>query len=91
MKPIEMPAPSDAAGPTTNVSPVSCVAEAVAEISAGARTDPPVEPAGRGCMWASTNPRRSLKEASPIPSPWAMQGRAGHGLDMDGSSGLEWS
>ena len=48
MKPMEMPAPSDAASPTTKVVQVSCVAKAVAKIGASVETDPSISPASPG-------------------------------------------
>jgi hypothetical protein len=48
VKPIEMPAPTEAASPTRNVVQVSCVAKAVAKIGASVDTEPSISPASPG-------------------------------------------
>ena len=49
VKPIEMPAPIEAASPTRKVWNVSCVANAAAKIGASVDTDPSISPASPGC------------------------------------------
>ena len=49
VNPIEMPAPTEAASPTTKVVQVECVAKAVAKIGASVETEPSIRPARPGC------------------------------------------
>src|SRR5210317_905577 len=55
VKPMEIPAPTDAARPTKNVVQVSWVAKAVAKIGANVDTDPSISPANPGCTHVKTN------------------------------------
>jgi len=48
-KPIEMPAPIEAATPTRKVSQVLCVANAAAKSGASVETEPSIRPARPGC------------------------------------------
>ena len=55
VKPIEIPAPTEAASPTRNVVHVSWVAKAVAKIGARVETDPSISPANPGCTQVRMN------------------------------------
>ena len=57
VKPIEMPAPTEAAVPTRKVVQVSCVAKAVAKIGARVETEPSISPASPGCTQVRMNCR----------------------------------
>ena len=52
---MDIPAPTDAASPTTKVVHVSCVANAVAKIGASVETEPSINPANPGCTHVKTN------------------------------------
>jgi hypothetical protein len=50
-KPMEMPAPTEAAIPTRKVAQVLCVAKAAANSGAKVETDPSINPASPGCTY----------------------------------------
>ncbi len=63
-----MPAPSDAARPTTNASQLLWVANAAANTGASVDTEPSIRPASPGCTTCSTNSRRFASSSSFLAS-----------------------
>ena len=94
-KPIEMPAPTDAAMPTRKVSQVLWVANAAANSGASVETEPSISPASPGCTYCSRNMRRavssSLARADGVrivcSSLWAM---SSCWLSISASSSSNW-
>ena len=60
---MEMPAPTEAASPTRNVSQVLWVANAAANSGASVDTEPSIRPASPGCTYCSTNMRRAVSSS----------------------------
>src|SRR5947208_1279134 len=94
-KPMEMPAPTDAASPTRNVSHVLWVAKAAAKSGASVDTEPSISPASPGCTYCSRNMRRAVSSslASALgvricwPSLWA---RLSCSTSASASSSRSW-
>ena len=63
-KPIEMPAPIEAASPTTKAFHVLWVAKAAANTGASVDTEPSIRPTRPGWMICRTNRRRSFSASS---------------------------
>ena len=63
VKPMEMPAPTEADRPTRNVVHGLCVANAVAKIGASVDTDPSIKPASPGCTQVRMNWRRARRSS----------------------------
>ena len=68
VKPIEMPAPTEAATPTRKVVQVSWVAKAVAKIGASVETDPSISPARPGCTQVRMNWRWAAASSPSMDS-----------------------
>ena len=63
-KPMEMPAPTEAAMPTRKVSQVLWVAKAAANSGASVETEPSISPARPGCTYCSRNIRRAVSSSA---------------------------
>ena len=69
-KPMEMPAPTEAAMPTRNVSQVWWVAKAAANSGASVDTEPSISPTRPGCTNCSTNTRRAVSSSFCARARW---------------------
>jgi len=89
-KPMLMPAPSDAARPTTQASQVFLVAKAAAKTGANVETEPFIKPARPGCTICNTNSRRlALFSSSRTSGLSSVLLQFGSALDMSGLFGCQ--